>query len=111
MFQDVNYIFYVCRQKKNRWIMLIVISLMVCGIVLGYALRRKKLKFVTPLITVAIWALLFLLGVGVGNNPAIMDNLGTIGWDALLLTLGAVVGSLVCAWVVYRYLFSGQLKK
>lgn len=91
--------------------MLIVISLMLCGIVLGYVWRRKKLKFVNPFITIAIWMLLFLLGLGVGNNPAIMDNLTTIGWDALLLTLGAVGGSVLCAWAVYRYLFSNTLKK
>lgn len=91
--------------------MFVVIGLMLCGIVLGYWLRERKLKFVAPLITVAIWFLLFLLGLQVGNDPNIMDNLDTIGWEALLLTVGGVLGSVVCAWGVYRFLFSGQRNK
>lgn len=86
--------------------MLIVIGLMVSGIVLGYLLREKNLKFIQKLITCAIFALLFLLGLSVGTNGQIMDNLGTIGLDALLITLGAVAGSVFCAWMVYKFYFS-----
>lgn len=86
--------------------MLIVIGLMVCGIVLGFCFRKRNLKFISPLITVAIWILLFLLGLSVGGDPKIMDNLGTIGGEALWLTLGAVGGSVLCAWGVYHFFFS-----
>lgn len=48
--------------------MLIVIGLMVSGILLGYLFREKNLKFVQKLITLAIFALLFLLGLSVGTN-------------------------------------------
>ena len=85
--------------------MLIVIGLMVCGIVLGFYFRKRNLKFISPLITVAIWILLFLLGLSVGGDPKIMDNLETIGGEALWLTLGAVGGSVLCAWGVYRLFF------
>lgn len=85
--------------------MLVVIGLMGCGILLGYLLRRHKLKFIQKGIVVAIYALLFLLGISVGSNPRIMDNMGTIGWDALVITLGAVGGSVLCAWAVYRICF------
>lgn len=86
--------------------MLIVIGLMVCGIVLGFCFRKRNLKFISPLITVAIWILLFLLGLSVGGDPKIMDNLGTIGGEALWLTLGAVGGSVLCAWGIYHFFFS-----
>lgn len=91
--------------------MLIVIGLMVSGIILGYILREKNLKFVQKLITCAIFALLFLLGISVGTNNKIMDNLGTIGLDALVITLGAVAGSILCAWAVYKFFFSGKTSK
>lgn len=86
--------------------MLIVIGLMVSGILLGYIFRQKNLKIVQHLITYAIFALLFLLGISVGTNRDIMDNLGTIGVDALVITIGAVGGSVLCAWGIYKYYFS-----
>ena len=85
--------------------MLIVIGLMVCGILVGFRFRKRNLKFISPLIMVAIWILLFLLGLSVGGDPKIMNNLGTIGGEALWLTLGAVGGSVLCAWGVYRFFF------
>ena len=85
--------------------MLIVIGLMVCGILIGFRFRKRNLKLISPLITVAIWVLLFLLGLNVGGDPKIMNNLGTIGGEALWLTLGAVGGSVLCAWGVYRFFF------
>lgn len=86
--------------------MLIVIGLMVSGILLGYLFREKNLKFIQKLITLAIFALLFLLGLSVGTNDQIMDNLDTIGLDALVITSGAVVGSVLCAWGIYKFYFS-----
>lgn len=112
MFRDVKCSIYICTNKvEKEKIMLIVIGLMVVGIVLGYLLRNRELKFVSPLITVAIWALLFLLGLSVGGDPKIMDNLATIGTDALVLTFGAVLGSVVFAWFVYRFLFQVKNNK
>lgn len=85
--------------------MLIVIGLMLSGIVIGFLFRKRNLKFISPLITVAIWILLFLLGINVGGDPKIMDNFAAIGGEALWLTLGAVGGSVLCAWGVYRFFF------
>ena len=79
--------------------MIIVISLMVCGIVLGY------LKIVQKLINYAIFLLLFLLGITVGANADVMNNLNSIGLEALIITLAAISGSILCAWAVYRFFF------
>lgn len=85
--------------------MIIVISLMVCGIVLGYIFREKNLKIVQKLINYAIFLLLFLLGITVGANDNVMNNLDSIGLEALIITLAAVSGSILCAWAVYRFFF------
>ena len=34
-----------------------------------------------------------------------MDNLDTIGLKGLILALGGVSGSVILAWVVYRFFF------
>ena len=85
--------------------MIIVISLMICGIILGYAFKERNLKFVQKLINYAIFLLLFLLGITVGANGDVMNNLYSIGLDALLITRAAVTGSVLCAWGVYRFFF------
>ena len=85
--------------------MIIVISLMVCGIILGYAFKERNLNFVQKLINYAIFLLLFLLGITVGANEDVMNNLDSIGLEALLITLAAIAGSVLCAWGVYRFFF------
>ena len=84
--------------------MIIVISLMVCGIILGYAFKERNLKL-QKLINYAIFLLLFLLGITVGANGDVMNNLDSIGLEALLITLAAIAGSVLCAWGVYRFFF------
>lgn len=83
-----------------------IVAVMLSGVVVGYLLRNKRLGLVSRLITVAIWVLLFLLGIAVGLNDAILGNWDTIGWQAFILSVGGVAGSVVLAWVVYHFFFS-----
>lgn len=83
-----------------------IVAIMLCGVMVGYLLRNKSLGFVPRLITIAIWVLLFLLGIAVGLNDAILNNLDTIGLQAFILSIGGIVGSVILAWVVYRFFFS-----
>lgn len=87
--------------------MFIVLTLMTVGIALGYLLQKRIqiIKFVDPSINIAIYALLFLLGVSVGTNQTIVSNLDTLGVKALLLMAGGVIGSVVLAYFVYKIFF------
>lgn len=87
--------------------MFTVLILMVTGIVIGFLLRNKVriIKFVDPSISIAIYALLFLLGVSVGTNETIISNLDTLGAQALFLTVGGVMGSVVLAYFAQKIFF------
>jgi len=86
--------------------MFIVFGIMVSGIVAGYFLRRiPNITFIGKLITGFIFLLLFTLGLSVGGNDVIVSNLSTIGVQALVITLAAVVGSVLAAWIVYKRFF------
>ena len=78
--------------------MFILKGIMLTGMLLGYLLRNKRLTWIHKAITILIWLLLFLLGIDVGGNESIMKGLHTIGLEALILTLAAVVGSVFAAW-------------
>ena len=83
---------------------LIIIALMLGGVGTGYLLRRCNTRPVGRIITILIWLLLFLLGTEVGGNPDIINGLGTLGVEALLITLFAVLGSCLAAWGLLNYI-------
>jgi uncharacterized membrane protein YbjE (DUF340 family) len=87
--------------------MFTVIIIMSAGILLGYLLRNKEIisKYTGIIITWLIYMLLFLLGISVGTNNTIISNLDKIGLNALLITTGALTGSVIASWVTYRLFF------
>ena len=91
--------------------MLIVVSLMLWGIAVGYMLRNKNTRIVSRIITVLIWLLLFLLGIEVGSNPRIVMGMQTLGIEALVLTIGGAVGTILCAWLLWIYVSRKEASK
>lgn len=78
---------------------------MLTGMLIGYLLRNKRLHWIHKVITVLIWLLLFLLGIDVGSNEAIIKGLHTIGMEAAIITIGAVIGSTLCAWGLWYLIY------
>ena len=85
--------------------MFTIIGLMLTGILLGYLLRKRDLKKIHQSITLLIWLLLFILGIEVGSNEQIIKGLHTIGLEAVILTLGGTLGSVIAAWALWRALY------
>lgn len=82
--------------------MLIIFAVIIGGIVTGRLLIGRRLAFVQRIITVIIWALLFLLGVEVGSDPAVVGSLATLGTAALAIFAFSVAGSIFAAWLLWR---------
>lgn len=80
---------------------------MLAGILLGLALGKNPiiLKINEKLLNVAIYILLLLLGISVGSNDKIIDNLYNIGLQALIITIGAIAGSVAFCWIIYKTFF------
>jgi len=90
--------------------MFVIIGIMLTGMLIGYLLRNKRLNWIHKVITFLIWLLLFLLGIDVGSNNAIMKGLHSIGLEAAIITIGAVIGSILFAWALW-YLIYERPKK
>ena len=90
--------------------MLTVVLIMMAGIVLGYFLRaRKRLVAINDkFITYAIYLLLLLLGISIGSNKTIVANLPVLGVKALIVTIGAMVGSILLALLTYKLFFKNR---
>lgn len=91
--------------------MFIIIGIMLTGMLLGYLLRSRRLTWIHKAITILIWLLLFLLGIDVGGNEAIMRGLHTIGLEAFILTLAAVIGSVLASWGLWYMLYTRPRRK
>lgn len=90
--------------------MLTVVLIMMAGVVLGYFLRkRKRLAAINDkFITYAIYLLLLLLGISIGSNKTIVANLPVLGVKALVVTIGAMVGSILLALLTYNLFFKNR---
>ena len=74
---------------------------MFLGIGIGYALRNWSiLQKTEKTISLTIFLLLFILGVSIGSNSLIVNNLGKFGWQAIILSTSGVLGSLIAARLV-----------
>lgn len=84
-----------------------VIGCFVLGMAIGRLVKKRPAfhQFNERLTMVAIFLLLFLLGVSVGINPDIIKNLPSIGFQAIFLSLGAISGTLLLAWGVVKLFF------
>lgn len=86
--------------------MFTVIAIMFGGIAIGYLFRKVEiLQKIGKPISYTILLLLFLLGISVGSNEAIMNNLTTLGGQAFLIAFAGTVGSVLAAWGVYHLFF------
>ena len=65
---------------------------------IGYVLRRHPFRAVGRLTTWSVWLLLFLMGCEVGANPDLISQLGTLGLEALILTVASFAGCMGLSW-------------
>ena len=84
--------------------MLEIFAVLAGGILTGRLLYGRRLSFAQPLITVIIWALLFLLGLEAGSDPAVVGGLATLGATAFVLFAFSVAGSILAAWGLWRWI-------
>ena len=77
---------------------ILYISIIVIGGIIGTRLRRyeEKLAWRDRIQTLAIMALVILMGARMGCNEQVINNIGTIGVTALVMTLAIIFFSVVC---------------
>lgn len=79
---------------------------MLIGVGIGIGLRSvPHFRHVGKWISIVIYFLLFLLGREVGTNTQLLSSLSTLGLQALFITGGALIGSILFAWAIYKFLF------
>jgi uncharacterized membrane protein YbjE (DUF340 family) len=93
--------------------MLEILALMFAGTLAGYLIRKRQVqvRLLEKGILWSIFLLLFLLGLSIGSNDEVMRQLPVLGGQAFLLSLGGVGGSLLFAFLAWRFLFKKEQKQ
>ncbi|MFI3285699.1 MAG: LysO family transporter [Rikenellaceae bacterium] len=92
--------------------MFTIISIIVVGALLGMLIRSPKAPaFFAKLLNIIVYVLLTAMGIVVGGNKDIVNNLSTIGLKAFIITAGAVLGSMSFAYIIYRCFFKEKEAK
>lgn len=86
--------------------MLLEMGLIVAGIPAGWLLRRndKAKALVGRALTWAVWALLFMLGLALGSDSALLEQISRLGARAAVISTLSVAGCLVFARLLGRWL-------
>lgn len=90
-----------------------ILTIFCLGLFAGLALKNrvKIQKAVQRLTDWTIYLLLFFLGVAVGLNKTIIDNIGSIGFYGILISLIGIFFSIVIANLLYFYFFRDKNEK
>ena len=76
------------------------------GIGIGYLLRDLRfLQKVEKSISLTIFLLLFVLGLSIGSNSLIINNIGKFGWQAIVLATLSILGILLASFLVSHLFF------
>lgn len=77
---------------------------------IGYLIkdRDKIVNYINGSISYIIYLLLLLLGIAVGANNEVVNNFGSIGYKAILISLGSIMLSVILSFFLYKYYFKKQ---
>lgn len=83
-----------------------IISVMFLGITIGYLMRNLVfLAKINKSASLTVCILLFVLGISMGSNNLIIGNMGKFGWQAIILAIAGISGSILASFVVFHFFF------
>lgn len=83
-----------------------IVMTMLAGVLIGHFLRNgKRVENIEKSTSITIFVLLFVLGLSVGSNNVIIDNLGRFGWQAAVIAMLGMGGSIIAARIVFQLFF------
>lgn len=92
--------------------MFIILGIIILGVVLGGFITSPKAPArLSKALNIIIYVLLFVMGITVGGNPTIVNNLSSLGVKALIIALSSLVGSCIFAAVIYKRIYQRRERR
>jgi len=92
--------------------MISILAVLSAGILIGFFLVGRPIwhKRNNNLMNLAIYVLLFLLGISVGTNQEVIGNLGKIGYESVAIAVASIAGSVLISTFLFKLLFRKNAK-
>ena len=88
-------------EESNHFMTYMIIGSVIFGILIGlFFLPENLIKVMDKVTTFALAALLFGVGVDLGKNKEIFEQLKSLGWQILLLPFLIAIGSIIGAVII-----------
>jgi len=83
------------------------------GGIIGFIFRHNApfLAFALKASSITIFIMIFFMGLSIGFNRSIVASLSSLGWQALVLSIGSILGSLLFSSLVYILIFKKHYEK
>ena len=83
--------------------MLLILSSLFSGLALGFFLNSSRInKMMNQGYYFSVIALLFLMGIGIGQNKEIFSQIGKIGLLSVSLAVASIAGSIIFVKLIDR---------
>ena len=92
--------------------MITILMVLSAGVLTGFLLVGRPVwhRYNNKLLNLAIYVMLFLLGISVGTNREVIGNLGKIGYESVAIAMASMVGSILLSTFVFKLLFKQNAK-
>lgn len=88
---------------------MLILLILAVSVFVGWFLRRVKvIGRLETTATWTVWLLIFVFGISLGSNEAIVNDFARFGFSAACVALAGVVGSVLAAWCVSHYVDKGK---
>lgn len=87
--------------------MWIILGLLLSGTIAGFLLSKIRFfnRFADGSVRYIIFVLLFFMGITIGMNEEITNNIGEIGLHSFIITALSITGSIFLAKTMYNMFF------
>jgi len=94
------------------YISLLLVSL-IAGVLagtIGGEFSNKNKKYFSIAMIALVFLLILLMGIKTGSNNAVISNLGIYGLQSLVISVAAIIGSIIFAIMFEKLLFRDGVK-
>lgn len=86
---------------------------MICAMVVGFTVRNKKLprQGLSRAVSGVILMMMMFIGIEMGSSPDVVRAVATIFSDAALITVGAMSGTILLAWLFNRLIIRARVEQ
>ena len=90
-----------------------IFAFLLLGGIIGFVFRHKEpfLHVATKATNIIILIMIFFMGLSIGLNKHIVSSLSSLGWQALVLSAGSILGSILLSSIVYIVIFKKHYEK